>query len=241
MFKFKILSLLLFFGSNTFAGVFSEGVRFFDEGSQIPKVNSENTSTPQKAKPFSWNDQLDIEKDQFFKEGDYMPPAPLIEALRRPTKENILNFEKWQTMRNLLLARYESARSEYIGKTGMSIPKALAPTSNVNEKDLENYHYIFYFRSTCSACHEMFQTINEMARKGVYVEAVRVDKDEGEVKGLDIPWTDAQPEDLKKLNSNTVPVLVAIDEKTKRAYKMTGKKTIKEILQVIQQGAKNAS
>ncbi len=241
MLKFKMLSLLFLCGSNAFAGMFSEGVRFFDEGSQIPKVNSENVSAPQKAKPFSWNDQLDIEKDQFFKEGDYMPPAPLIEALRRPTKENILNFEKWQEMRNLLLARYESARSQYTGKTGISVPKGAVLIPNVNEKDLEKYHYIFYFESTCPSCHAMFETINEMAGRGLYVEAMRVDKSESEVKGLNLPWSYANPEELKKLNLKAVPVLVAIDEKTKKAYQMTGKKTIREILQVIQQGAKNAS
>jgi len=235
---FKMLGFLFLGGSMASAGVFSEGVRFFDE--DVTKVPVQKTPPSQKTKPFSWNDQLDVEKDQFFKEGDYMPPAPLIEALRRPTKENILNFEKWQQMRNVLLARYESARLQYTSKTGVNIPRAVGPSTNLDEKDLEKYHYVFYFDSTCSACHGMFQTINQMVQRGVYVEAVRMDNKDGEVKGLDIPWRIAEPDELKNFISKPVPILVAIDEKTKRAYQMTGRKTIREILQVIQQGSKTA-
>lgn len=238
MFRIKEIGLLLVLGSNAFAGMFSDGVRFFDEAPSKPKAIPEKLETEQKTKPFNWNDQLNIEKDQFFKEGDYTPPAPLVEALRRPTKENILNFEKWQEMRNILLQRYETARAQYMGKGGVQVPRAEAPVLDVDEREIEKYHYIFYFESTCPSCHAMFQTINQMVQRGVYVEAIRVDKNENEVKGLDLPWSYANPEELKKLNLKAVPVLVAIDEKTKKAYQMTGRKSIKEILQVIRQGSK---
>lgn len=233
----KHLALILGFSSQALAGVFSDGVKFFDEGSTgTPRPVPEKTIEQPKTSKFSWSEQLDIEKDQFFKEGDYTPPAPFIEALRRPTKENILNFEKWQAMRNLLLQRYETARAQYVQQNGVTMPKAQAQVTNVDEQDIEKYHYVFYFESTCPSCHAMFQTINEMVQRGVYVEAVRVDKNSNEVQGLNIPWTFANPEELKKLNLKAVPVLVAIDEKTKKAYQMTGRKSIKQILQVISQG-----
>ena len=234
-----ILCALLVFSAEAQGGIFKEGIRFFEEPSAAPKAEPEKTTPAPKAKPFSWSDQLDIEKDQFFKEGDYIPPAPLIEALRRPTKENIENFEKWQAMRNLLLERYEAARLQYVAKNGASIPRAPA-LAEVNTGDINKYRYLFYFESTCPHCHAMFQTINEMVRGGAYVEAIRIDKGEGEVRGLEIPWSFAKPDELKKLNVKAVPVLVAIDEKTKRAYQMTGKKTVREILQVISRGAKSA-
>jgi hypothetical protein len=229
------------FSASAFAGLFTEGVKFFDEGRTIQTPTPEKPTTEPKTKPFSWNDQLNIENDQFFKEGDYTPPAPLIEALRRPTKENILNFEKWQEIRNTLLQRYEIARSQFVSKSGMDVPRIDTASLKVDEKDLEKYRYIFYFESTCSSCHAMFQTINQMVERGVYVEAVRVDKGEGEVKGLNLPWSYVNPEELKKMNLKAVPVLVAIDEKTQKAYQMTGRKSIKEILQVIRLGKKNAS
>lgn len=234
--KVKYLIFLLSLGSQAFAGVFSEGVKFFDEGNSSPKVSPEKQTERPKAQKFNWNDQLDVEKDQFFKEGDYTPPAPFVEALRRPTKENILNFEKWQAMRNMLLQRYETARAQYVRENGVSTSKSPVATSDVNEADIEKYRYVFYFESTCPSCHAMFQTINEMAQRGVYIEAVRLDKTENEVKGLDLPWSFAKPEELKKLNLKAVPVLVAIDDKTKKAYQMTGRKSIKQILQVIRQG-----
>lgn len=239
MFRSKKIALALFVVSNANAGVFSEGVKFFDESKSPDKTTSENAQKESKKKPFSWNDQLNIENDQFFKEGDYMPPAPLVEALRRPTKENIMNYEKWQEMRNVLLQRYEFARSQYVGKTGNNAPMPEAPVLEVSERDLEKFHYIFYFESTCPSCHAMFQTINQMVQRGVYVEAVRVDKGDGEVKGLNLPWSYAKAEELKKLNLKAVPVLVAIEEKTQKAYQMTGRKSIKEILQAIKVGQKD--
>lgn len=219
----------------SFAGVFTDGVKFFEETkSEKIVVPKEVKGEERKKGKFSWKDQLDIENDQFFKEGEYTPPAPFMEALRRPTKENIDNFEKWQTMRNLLLQRYESARMQYIG-VGPSLPKIQNPMGNVNDRDIEKYRFIFYFESTCSSCHSMFSTINEMSERGVYIEAIRVDRNDNEVKGLEVPWTFASADELKKLNLKAVPVLVAIDEKTKKAYRMVGKKSMKQILQVISQ------
>ncbi len=239
MFNLRKMAIAFVFASNTNAALFSEGVKFFDETKPAQKPTPERAPTEIQKKPFSWNEQLNIENDQFFKEGDYMPPAPLVEAMRRPTKENIMNFEKWQEMRNLLLQRYEFARAQYVGKTGNAAPVANVPVLEVSEKDLEKYHYVFYFESTCPSCHAMFQTINQMVQRGVYVEAIRVDKGDGEVKGLDLPWSYAKPEELKKLNLKAVPVLVAIDEKTQKAYQMTGRKSIKEILQAIKVGQKD--
>ncbi|OYZ24112.1 MAG: hypothetical protein B7Y39_02620 [Bdellovibrio sp. 28-41-41] len=241
MFNFRKAIFTILVALNANAGVFSEGVKFFDEEKPSLKPSPEKVPSETQKKPFSWNEQLNVENDQFFKEGDYMPPAPLVEAMRRPTKENILNFEKWQEMRNLLLQRYELARSQYIAKSGNTAPTAEVQVLEVSEKKLGNYHYIFYFESTCPSCHAMFQTINQMVQRGVYVEAIRVDKGDGEVKGLNLPWSFAKPEELKKLNLKAVPVLVAIDEKTQKAYQMTGRKSIKEILKAIKVGSKNPS
>lgn len=241
MFNWKILALITLLSGSSFASLFSEGVKFFDEGSLSIKKTPEQKAPESKAKTFSWSDQLNIDNDQFFKEGDYMPPAPLVEALRRPTKENILNFEKWQEKRNLLLQRYELARLQYVSKSGVTMPKAETTVLNVDERDLEKFRYIFYFESTCPSCHAMFETINQMVERGVYVEAIRVDKGEGEVKGLNLPWSYANKEEIKKMNLKAVPVLVAIDEKTQKAYQMVGRKSIREILQVIRLGQKNAS
>lgn len=241
MFNIRNMLFGILVASNAHAAVFSEGVKFFDEAKPSQKPIPEKTQIETQKKPFSWNDQLNVENDQFFKEGDYIPPAPLIEAMRRPTKENILNFEKWQEMRNVLLQRYEVARSQYVGKTGNPAPVPDIQVLEVSEKELSNYHYIFYFESTCPSCHAMFQTINQMVQRGVYVEAIRVDHGDSEVKGLDLPWIFAKPEELKKLNLKAVPVLVAIDEKTQKAYQMTGRKSIKEILQAIKVGLKNPS
>jgi hypothetical protein len=208
-----------------FAGVFEGGVKFFEEDERKSQAKSLEEKT-QDEKKFDWKSQMDIENDQFFREGDYIPPAPLLEALRRPTKENIVMFDKWNEARNQLLERYEAARAKYVGGEKARIPSTESAKAPAN---LKKFRFAFYFDAACPHCHEMFETINQLAQRGIYVEAIRVDRRDQEVRGLAIPWVAATPEELKKINLKAVPMTVAFDDKTKKAYQFTGKKSISEL------------
>lgn len=215
------------------AQIFSEGIRFFD--SERSPVKQEEVKK-EKVKSFNWKSQLDPETDEFFREGDYIPPAAFLEVMRRPTKENILMFEKWQEKRNLLLSRYEAQRALYLGRGGIELPKIVDP-SVVDERFLQQFRFVFYFDANCSSCQAMFQTVNQMVQRGIYVEAVRLDNSASTVNGLTIPWGTVSPSELKKGNFKAVPVLMAFDEKVKKAYQLTGKKTIQEVARALKSAA----
>ena len=60
---------------------------------QIPINQSE--AAPKTAETFQWKKYLDPKNEEFFKEGDYTPPAPFIEIARNPTDANIRNWFKY--------------------------------------------------------------------------------------------------------------------------------------------------
>lgn len=227
----------LFSSSTAMAMIFNSGIRYFDtenEKEDSPDVPKDAGPRPDGAskKKFDWSSHLDVEKDEFFKEGDYIPPAPFMEALRRPTPENILLFEKWQQTKNLLLERYETARRRYLGKTILAAetPQRAVPDESAN---LEKLRFVFYFDAACPSCKAMFATINQMIEGGIYVEAVRVDKGKDGVSGLSVPWTYVQAKEIEANNLKAVPFLMAFDDKAKKVYRITGRKTIREISQLI--------
>jgi hypothetical protein len=218
------------------ASIFDGKIRYFEpaeensaQGEKSKEVRKEKDDAKKK---FDWNSYLDIERDEFFREGDYIPPAPFMEAMRRPTPENILLFEKWQQTKNLLLERYEAARARYLGEKNHApvTPKINALDS---KSDLQKYRFVFYFDATCSSCKAMFTTVNQMIERGIYVEAVRVDNGKQEIRGLTIPWNYATPKEIKANGLSAVPFLMAFDDKAKKVFRLTGRKTMQEISQLI--------
>ncbi|MGE3682700.1 MAG: TlpA family protein disulfide reductase [Bdellovibrionales bacterium] len=232
--KTTIVFGLFFCSCFAYASVFSDGVRFFEDDKVEKQVTEERPK--EEKKPFDWNSFMNVENDEFFKEGDYTPPAPFLEALRRPTKENILLFEKWNETRNLLLQRYETARAQYVAKSNVMLPE-VKRSQGGNAKTLEKFRFVFYFDAECPSCHAMFETVNQMVQKGVYVEAVRLDKGKQEVRGLSIPWVSPSPKEVQKINLKAVPFLMAFDDETKKVYQVTGRKTIEEIADLLERSS----
>lgn len=223
------------FSQVAIASIFEEKIYYFepDERNHVPDQAKDPIAAKDGGKKkFEWNMYLDPERDDFFKEGDYIPPAPFMEAMRRPTQENILLFEKWQEKKNLLLERYEAARGRYLGEKSHEAPIARIETP-AKVANLEKYRFVFYFDSSCPSCKAMFTTINKMIERGIYVEAVRVDSGKEQVRGLTIPWSYATASEIKAKRLSAVPFLMVFDDKAKKVYRLTGKKTMEEISQLI--------
>ena len=240
LFKLIFMTPLLLLCRTSDAIVFDSGISYF---SSSDKSQESKSPVPEEKKPsndskkFDWNKYLDTEKDEFFKEGDYIPPAPFMEALRRPTKENILLFEKWKQTKNLLLQRYEKARSQWVDGSVRSIPSNVKAVETSETEVLSKFKFSFYFDAKCPSCHAMFSTINQMAEKGVYVEAVRVDAGSEPVRGLLLPWSRMTPEESKKVKLKAVPFLMAFDDGTKRVYQITGHKTITQLASTLERAS----
>lgn len=217
--------------------VFIVRAEFFDKQIEYFKDESK-TSTPKitrssdQTKTFKWSTYLNEKNDEFFREGDYIPPAPFLEAMRNPTKSNILLFEKWHEKKNFLLNRFNEKRAQVLGKQ--------IPTDTVNDSKatditplLKNFSFIFYFDSMCSSCRGMFEVVNEIAHLGIYIEAVRVDSLETDVQVLGIPWQRASKKEMEQAKISAVPLLIAFDKKSKKAFKIVGKKSIYEISEIL--------
>lgn len=210
------------------AEYFGEKIEYFKDSSQKPvesKINQQR-----KENKFDWNKYLDEKNDEFFKEGDYTPPAPFLEAMRRPTKQNILLFEKWHEKKNFLLKRFNDKRAEILGKPVLKEEK-----TNYNEvlPILKEFTFVFYFDSMCSSCRGMFEVVNELTRLGVFIETVRVDSLETEVQGLSIPWVRANKKEIEQLKLTAVPMLLAFQKSSKKAFKIVGKKSVFEISEIL--------
>ena len=62
---------------------------------------------------FAWNKYLSPSNDEFFKEGDYTPPAPFMEIARNPSDENIENWFRYLETKNELLRNLQEKLTQY--------------------------------------------------------------------------------------------------------------------------------
>lgn len=209
------------------AEYFDQNIEYFKDQTKAIETKK---NLEKKEKKFDWNTHLDKKNDEFFKEGDYIPPAPFLEAMRRPTKKNILLFEKWHEKKNFLLKRFNEKRAEVLGRPVVSEEKS---TDKEISLDLKKYTFIFYFDSMCSSCRGMFEVVNDMVTQGIFIEAVRVDSLETVVQGLSIPWTRASKKEIEQTKITAVPMLLAFEKETKRAFKIVGKKSVYEINEIL--------
>lgn len=220
--------MILFMSLLIRAEYFGEKIEYFKDQTQKPVESRLNS--PKRENKFDWNKYLDEKNDEFFKEGDYTPPAPFLEAMRRPTKQNILLFEKWNEKKNFLLKRFNDKRDEVLGKPVLDEEKT-------NYKEtlpvLKEFTFVFYFDSMCSSCRGMFEVINELSHLGIFIEAVRVDSLETEVQGLSIPWVRASKKEIEQIKLTAVPMLLAFEKSSKKAFKIVGKKSIFEISKIL--------
>lgn len=210
------------------AEYFDGKIEYFSDKQQANSIKPQSLES-QKQKKFEWKTYLDERNDEFFKEGDYIPPAPFLEAMRNPSRQNILLFEKWNEKKNFLLNRFNQKRAEVLGKSPL-------PTEEVKTQDfslIKEFNFVFYFDSMCSSCKGMFEVVNSLVASDVFIEAVRLDDSENQVLGLSIPWSTTTKEERKHLNITAVPLLMAYKKGSRDAYKIVGKKSVLEISEIL--------
>ena len=204
--KFLILSfIIIIVFSSVKANMFDSPINYFDEETPESAIlNKKSRKIIRKKKNFNWGMYLNESNDEFFKEGNYIPPAPFMETMRRPTRKNILFFEEWKSKRNRLLRIYNKERNRILGLNGFKRKLKIKTSNKEIYNALKKYRIMFYFSTTCSSCKLMFNVINRLVDNGVYVEAVRVDPGNDTVANLKIPWTPVSVKEyslIKKLSS----------------------------------------
>jgi glutaredoxin len=193
-------------------------------------------------KPFAWEKYLNPGHDEFFKEGEYSPPAPFVEIARNPSDENIDRWYQYIQTKNDVLRRLQTKLAEYAQRHPGNVAALPAPYSSglaenpealsrlaakvetppATPPDAKRFRLRLYFDSHCPHCERMMGTMNELAGLGYYVELRQVDRDRSTRAKIPFPVTDATPEELKTYGVQAVPVLLVGDLRRKSYFKIDG-------------------
>lgn len=87
-----------------------------------PVLNASGSNPPSE---FPWAKYLDPKNEEFFREGEYLPPAPFMEIARNPSDDNIALWFQYVEEKNKLLRRLQEKLTDY-AKQHQENPNALA-------------------------------------------------------------------------------------------------------------------
>lgn len=222
--------------------------------SEINYWHDQTQSHPEKSEPgenkeikaeemersFDWKKYMDPKNDSFFQEGDYKPPAPFLELVRNPTDANIQNWFTMVELKNKLSTQLQARIAEYVEKNKPALSpeaqaelKEKANTTPFTSDDYKNYRFRMYFDSHCPHCKHMMSTLEELQKRGFYVELKQIDPDLKAAEDLPFPITPASASELQEKDIHSVPVLFVGDLRKKVVYRLTGFQTPEQIFEVI--------
>ncbi len=259
MHKRQILLLLLALWSvDLLADTASAQMSYFDDGIEYWKHltttkkrteeqdQAETSKLKKPASQFDWQQYLDPQHDEFFREGDYVPPAPFMEVARNPSDENLRLWFSYIAKRNAISRRLDERMQEFTHNSPMSreagpappIQAAIEPTASPLTVDSQRFALRFYFDSQCPHCRRMAVEIEKLRRLGVQIEGRQVDQGPAESRPpLAIPVQYATAEEIHKQNIQSVPQLLRADLKSKTVYRLSGYQSADVILRALQPGS----
>lgn len=113
--------------------------------------------------PEHWQSFLNPNSINFWKEGDYTPPLPLVWAMKEPTTQNIALYKTYLKRRAGILDTFHQA---------------------LKKDRIDNIEKIIIaFRSDCSACHQLLTELS--AHKEVFEKIQLLQVDKGDIS---LPW-----------------------------------------------------
>ena len=204
------------------------------QSSSKPALPRETSSS------FPWKKYMDPKNEEFFKEGDYTPPAPFMEIARNPTDENIENWFRYLDLKNQLTHRLQEKLEAYASTHGVAVasqeksaPPTSAPKNTVPDVDPKRFRLRLYFDSKCPHCEHMMGTLSELAELGFFVELRQVDQDVSARSRIPFPVMTAQASELRQYGIQGVPLLLVGDLKRHSFFKIEGYQPTNAVLQVI--------
>lgn len=241
----RILTLLVIWPYLSGFDYFKNEINYWgkeeNKSSGKKSISSEQKLNPEKKDKFDWDKHLNPENDEFFKEGNYLPPAAFMEVTRNPSDENIKNWFKLVGLKNELSTRLQKRMAEYSGPTvggtqedqvallqaKRDIPQAAAPDHN-------KYRFRLYVDSKCPHCKRMLSTMEELQNKGFFVELKQVDDGPLTQLAPGLPIERASQGELNAKDIHSVPVLFVGDMDKKVVYRIAGYQSTSGIFQAIQ-------
>lgn len=230
---------------------FEGGIDYWSEAKPLPAAPAQEKAVESVAEhpAFDWRRAMDPRNDDFFREGDYVPPAPFMEVARDPSDENIRMWNAYIARKNELATRLQQRLQEYSAVHGeaapvgagtappMAVPEAKAAHVEISA-DPKRFQFRMYFDSECPHCQRMMDTLADLDRRGFVVEALQVDERPIRAQGLPFPVARASPDDVKRQGISSVPFLLVGDLSAKVVYKMTGYKSASDIFSEIAAGSR---
>ena len=199
------------------------------------KGSSMSTSIPKE-----WDKYIDESKDEFWKEGNYLPDQGFVILLKDPTLENaklwLLRMEKKAKRAEEVMALVLKAQKELV-KEGimkdrydmvLSKNKEFQPLQKLYQDNLKTLTYFFLFKPGCHACSKTAKILEDFPN----VVPLQVTKDKLH-HWSSLPKTnhasDATKDDY--LKNGVVPVVVVADPTVGRVTKLEGLQSKKQLLE----------
>ena len=196
-----------------------------NQNQNLQPSNSKNADAPA---AFNWQKYLDPKSDDFFREGDYTPPAPFMEVARNPSDENLRNWFAYIATKNAVAARL-SSRMEAFTQAKFQDPSAVDHSANIPIEvkkgepiNIERFFIRFYFDSQCPHCQRMAREIEKLRRLGFQIEAR---------PPLKVPVQYATAEELHRIGIQSVPMLLIADQQGKGVYRVSGYQSAEAVMQ----------
>lgn len=151
-------------------------------GSDAPVNYWSQTSTQEI--PQQWLPYLNPNSIQFWKEGDYTPPIPLILAMRDPSPQNVALYKTYLKRRAGILERFQVAMKK----------------DQIDQIE----KIVIAFRSDCSACHQLLNELANYPNVSNRIQLLQVDQG-----FIPVPWPVLRisEEQAQSLSIQTVPTV----------------------------------
>lgn len=216
----------------------------FNIAGNISRNVTANTPESTSSK-FPWSKYLDPRHDEFFKEGNYTPPAPFMEIARNPSDENIANWFHYLELKNEITHRLQARLVTYSGgqsprgdallfesRSSEQATHSTAPAP-APEVDAKKFRLRLYFDSKCPHCQHMLSTMSELSKYGFWVEFRQIDGDVSARGKIPFPVESATPKELKQYQISGVPVLLVGNLKNGTFFKIQGYQSTESVLQAL--------
>jgi len=178
-----------------------------------------------------WKEILDPNNDEFYREGNHIPPKAMLEAVKKPTTENIKKFlahkklkeEKFRIFAKKVLEQEQREIQGLFVET---------PKNTTKLKHPQSFKMRVYYSTNCPYCKKYLPEIEPLNKNGIDIEFVKMNPGAKDI--INFPkMRDATEVELKKISRFGVPYTVIADLNKRKTYSIKGFKTKSQVINII--------
>ncbi len=236
--KFVLILLLILLESLAAnASLYDTRIDYWSEEVKEVNESAEPVETP--SNEFSWEDAMNPNNDEFYRRGDHMPPAPLVEVMKNPTDYNIKKYYELEAKREQKLSEFIKKSEKYrLASIEKELRKVSKPTIKKDSfynvrANRSKYRLRMYFDSRCPHCKRMYQELLVLSREGYSVELVQIDMAPNPFKEIITRKIRPGEREKVRLNNGGVPLTLVLNNKTKKVGFIRGYKSLGELRTIL--------